>query len=294
MRVVYIGSIEFSWYCLNEILEKKLADVVGVFNVHPDFSKNISDYRDQSDLAKKYKIPHFWFKNINENKNVSLIRKLKPDLMLVFGLSQIVKKTLLTLPSIGVLGTHPALLPKNRGRSPIPWSIIKGLKVSGLTFMYLDEGADTGDVVYQMKWKITSKDDAASIYKKMIAVGKIMVNKVLPQIENGTIKIIMQPARSNYWPAREPMDGKIKWSWSLDRIDKLIRATTRPYPGAFCTFGEKKLIIWQARKMHETFPGANGEVVKKKKGGFIVKCRDGAIYVTKWQPRKIKIGDRLL
>ena len=60
------------------------------------------------------------------------------------GISEIIK-----IPNIGVFGSHPTLLPKYRGRAPIPWTIIKGLKKSGLTFFWIDEGVDNGDILDQ-------------------------------------------------------------------------------------------------------------------------------------------------
>lgn len=295
MRVVFVGSIEFSWQCLSEILEKKLANVVGIFNIDPQYGKSISDYRNQIDLAQKYTVPHFWFKNVNDAKTAATIRKLRPELIMVFGLSQIVKKEILAIPRIGVLGTHPTLLPKNRGRAPIPWSIIKGLKKSGLTFFYLGEGADTGDIIDQMSWKITARDDATSIYRKMISTGKRMLLRTLPKIEKGRQRQVPQPKVSNYWPARGPDDGKILWSESNLAIDRLIRATTRPYPGAFCFFGSTKITVWKNLPINAKKKAKIGEVMSIGKRAFLVKAGIGATRVLEWEPRDLKltVGDIL-
>ncbi|KKP94056.1 MAG: Methionyl-tRNA formyltransferase [Parcubacteria group bacterium GW2011_GWA1_36_12] len=291
MRVIFIGSIEFSWHCLAEILEKKLANVVGIFNVLPKYNKDISDYRDQKDLAQTYHSPHFWFKNINDSKTVLSIKKLTPDLILLFGLSQIVKKEILEIPRIGILGTHPTLLPKNRGRAPIPWSILKGLKKSGLTFFYLDQSADTGDIVDQMSWKITGRNDATSLYRKMTFAGKKMLVRTLPKIAKGIERRTPQPQKSNYWPARKPSDGKISWNKSYLRVDRLIRATTKPYPGAFCFWNGYKIIIWKSKPLDNNLSFKVGTVIRLKKEGFLVKASRGIVKVQDWEPKSLAIAE---
>lgn len=296
MKVVFIGSLEFSWFVLKEILEKNLADIIGVFNVDHKYSKSISDYRNQLDLAKKYKLPHHFFHNINDEETVGAIRKLQPDLILVFGLSQIIQKELLDIPKMGLLGTHPSLLPKNRGRASIPWSIINGLKKSGLTFFYLVEDADGGDIVDQMEWSITSEDDASSIYKKMIDVGIMMIDETLPLIASGKEKRVKQTKSGNWWPGRKPEDGKIDWNQSYMGIDRLIRATTKPYPGAFTKYDEKNLIIWKCKPQKDASKIKNGTVIKKNKSGLLIKAKGGAILATVFEPKDVNVmkGDILL
>lgn len=293
MSVVFIGSIEFSWYCLEEILKEHLAEVIGIFNIDPKYSLGVSDYRNQKNLASKYGVPHYFFRNINDIETVKKIRKLSPDLILVFGLSQIIRSEILNIPRLGVIGTHPALLPKNRGRAAIPWSIIKGLKKSGLTLFYLGEEADRGDIIDQKRWLITDHDDATSIYKKMVSAGIRLLAKNLPLIESGKAKRIPQPEKSNWWPKRTPEDGKIDWNDSVKDIDRLIRATTWPYPGAFTNFGEAKLIIWKGSPLKTSIKASPGTLIRKEKSTLLIRARNGAIKINKFESnyRNFKIGD---
>ena len=55
---------------------------------------------------------------------------------------------------IGIIGSHPTELPKYRGRAPIPWTILKGLKKSALTFFFIEEGMDDGDILDQQFFEI--------------------------------------------------------------------------------------------------------------------------------------------
>ena len=164
------------------------------------------------------------------------------------GWSQLLSNDILKIPKLGVIGSHPTELPKYRGRAPIPWSILKGLKESALTFFYVGEGTDDGDILAQQKFKITDSDDATSIYDKITEIGKTMILENLQLIRDGKIKKRKQNSAEfiEYWPKRKPEDGKIIWSKTAKDIHNLIRATTHPYPGAFIIFKNSKLKIWKS------------------------------------------------
>ena len=88
-------------------------------------------------------------------KNIILLKKSKPDLILVMGWSQLLKDELIDIPKIGIIGSHPTELPKYRGRAPIPWTILKGLTKSALTFFWIDKGVDDGDILDQEFFSIS-------------------------------------------------------------------------------------------------------------------------------------------
>ena len=103
----------------------------------------------------------------------------------------IIKKEILDLPKVGVIGYHPALLPKNRGRHPLIWPIVLGLNQTGSTFFFMDEGADSGDILSQKEVLIDSQTYAKDLYLKIIEVAKEQVRTFLPQlIENNYPRII--------------------------------------------------------------------------------------------------------
>jgi methionyl-tRNA formyltransferase len=164
------------------------------------------------------------------------------------GWSQLLDNKIIKIPKLGVIGSHPTELPKFRGRAPIPWSIIKKLKESALTFFYIDEGIDHGDIIDQRKFIISNEDDATSIYEKVIDLGKKMILNNLIILKNNKIirKKQIQSEFIENWPKRTMDDGKIIWNNSSKEIHRLIRATAFPYPGAFAKFKNEKLIIWKS------------------------------------------------
>jgi len=249
-----------------------------VFSYDKSKQKFYSDFASLDDLTKKYKINHIKVQNINEQKNIDMLRLIKPDLILVMGWSQLLKKEILSIPKIGVIGSHPTMLPKYRGRAPIPWTIIKKLKESALTFFYMKEGADDGDILDQRKFNVTIEDDASSLYVKITNLGKIMLLQNLKLIKQGQGKKTPQDESKfiEFWPKRTPDDGKIDWSKKGEEIHTMIRANTHPYPGAFSFFGKSKIKIWKGKFVNESSIG-EGRITKISKEGVMVGTGQGNI-----------------
>ena len=248
MKIIFISGVKFGYDVLESILENNWK-IDTSFSYLSEKKKFYSDYANFENLTKKYDVIHKQVNNINDQENVDLIKKINPDLILVIGWSQLLKKEIIEIPRLGVIGSHPTELPKYRGRAPIPWSILKGLKKSALTFFYIQEGIDDGDIVTQKQFEINDVDDATSVYEKMTVLGKKMLSEILPLLESNKITSKKQNSELfiENWPKRTPLDGKINWSKSAKEIHNLIRATTFPYPGAYTFFKNKKLIIWKSR-----------------------------------------------
>lgn len=247
MKIIFIGGVQFSHTILETILNENFP-VEAVFSYDESKKKFYSDYASFDDITKHHKIKHIKVMNINDKDNVELIKKIQPDLILVIGWSQLLKDELLKIPTIGVIGSHPTELPKFRGRSPISWSIIKGLTESALTFFYITPGIDDGDILSQEKFQITSNDDATSLYETMTQLGKKMILQSLPLLKSSTAKRTPQNPIDfiENWPKRTPEDGKINWSKTAKEIHTLIRASTHPYPGAFTFLHGSKITIWKS------------------------------------------------
>ena len=247
MKIAFIGGVKFSHELLSHIIQKGWKISV-LFSFNDSKIKHYSDLDSFDNITKKYEIRHNKVDNINDPENIELLKKINPDLILVMGWSQLLKNEIIQIPRLGVIGSHPTELPKYRGRSPLPWSIIKDLKESALTFFYIKDGIDDGDILDQKKFVINNNDTATTLYDKIISLGKQMLEENLPLIEKGTSKKIRQDQSKfiESWSKRSPDDGQINWNEDCKTIQTLIRASTHPYPGAFTNFRGKKLKIWKA------------------------------------------------
>jgi len=277
MKIVFIGGVKFSHKILSSIL-KDGWDVSVVFTYLDSKKKNYSDFANFDDLSEKFEFNHIKVDNINDPQNIELIQNTKPDLILVMGWSQLLKNDIISIPKIGVIGSHPTELPKYRGRSPIPWTILQGLDTSALTFFFIEEGMDDGDILDQKTFDISDQDDASSIYHKVTELGKQMILSDLKKIKNNTYFRKKQNPHEfiENWPKRNPEDGKIDWTKSGKEIQTLIRATTHPYPGAYTFFKNSKLIIWQA-SFSETKNFDSGKILKIGHNFVKIGCKNGYV-----------------
>jgi methionyl-tRNA formyltransferase len=281
MKIVFISGVQFGYEILQHILENNW-EISAVFSYLPEKQKVYSDYSNFEELRKKYQFIHKQVDNINNVENIEIIKSIKPDLIFVMGWSQLLKDEIIKIPRLGVIGSHPTELPKYRGRAPIPWSILKGLKKSALTFFFIEKGVDNGDILEQRFFEITDKDDASTLYKKIISLGKSMILDNLLLFQKKKICRIKQKSEEfiEYWPKRNPEDGEINWSKSAKDIHQLIRATTHPYPGAFTTFNGKIMKIWKG-DFESGGNGTPGKIISVDNRGVKVHTQKGILVLKK-------------
>jgi len=142
---------------------------------------------------------------------------------------------------------HASLLPKYRGGAPLVWAMINGEEKSGLTFFYLEDGVDNGDVISQKEISIEESDYISDLIDKTTAAALEIIDESIPSLaENRAPRIRQDESQATYVPQRKPEDGKIDWSWDARRIKNFIRAQSKPYPGAFTEINGKKVTIWNA------------------------------------------------
>lgn len=197
------------------------------------------------DFAKKNKIPVIKSAHVNDDQVIDALKKHNIDWLYIIGWSQIASKEVLNAANKGAIGAHPTLLPQGRGRAAIPWAIIKGLNKTGVSFFSMDEGVDTGLILGQEVIPIEKNETATILYEKVNDAHTTLIKNLHPKLELDEVKGVKQDEQeASYWEGRRPEDGELNLSMSVEEVDRLVRATTKPYPGAFIKDGEKKIIIW--------------------------------------------------
>ena len=174
----------------------------------------------------------------------------------------------LSIPKIGSIGSHPSLLPKNRGRHPLIWSLINNEETGGLTFLYLDNGIDDGDILWQESFPITELDDAGTLYGKIKTLSSKAIPDLLGRMTVGPLVGTRQAAEiATYLRKRSEADGLIHWSLPAKVIHNLVRALTHPYVGAHSYYNEGKITIWKTQKRQiENRSSPLGTALKNKRG----------------------------
>lgn len=289
MRIVFVGTVEFSRRCLAEVVAAG-GDVVAVLTLAPDRAGFHSDYADLGPLAAKHGLPLFRIEKIGDPETIELLCELEPDVIFVFGWSQLLPPEVLEQPPLGCIGTHPALLPHGRGRHPLVWTLVEGLERSGLTFFYLDEGADSGDILWQGEFEIGPDDDAATLYRKIEELAGVAIHEFLPRLEAGTAQRVPQDdARATYGRKRTDDDRRIDWSTPTLAIHNLVRALARPYVGATTTANGVELVVWRSRPIEheldaEGRAAAPGTILSRTPAGIEVRTGDTAIVLAELEP----------
>ncbi|MBF0531669.1 MAG: formyl transferase [Candidatus Omnitrophica bacterium] len=276
MRILFIGNVIFSRKTLEKLLRLG-ADVVGV--VTKKSAAFNADFCDLGDVAAVHGLPLFYAEDFNAGSTEEWIRQQKPEVIFCFGVSQLLRTNLLTAAPLGVIGYHPALLPANRGRHPLIWALALGLPRTGSTFFFMDEKADSGDILDQEIVPIAYEDDAGTLYAKITQTALGQIERFLPKLASGNFPRLPQDrAESNVWRKRGRDDGKIVFSAGSRAIYNLTRALTRPYVGAHVLYRQAEFKVWQTREL--SAGGANdefGKILAVRGTEIVVRCHDGAV-----------------
>jgi methionyl-tRNA formyltransferase len=199
-------------------------------------------------------------RNINDADALARIASAQLDWLFIVGWSQIARRDVLNAPRKGVLGMHPTLLPQGRGRAAIPWAILLGLPETGVTLFKLDEGVDTGPIVAQERVPIDARETATTLYRKVDEAHVSLLKKNWNAMVADKLPLIAQDnACATEWAGRKPEDGRLLPTMSVVEADRMIRAVTRPYPGAFLEEGPTRVRVWSAGAPGEELPG-DGEI----------------------------------
>tara|TARA_B100000780_G_scaffold277400_1_gene248025 strand:- start:4288 stop:5169 length:882 start_codon:yes stop_codon:yes gene_type:complete len=293
MKIIFIGSVEFSLNTLKAIIDQG-GDVVGICTLKE--SSFNADFCDLNDFAQSKNIPCLYIEDINSQKSINWISKFHPDVVFCFGWSRLLKKELLSIAPLGVIGFHPAALPVNRGRHPIIWAIALELKETASTFFFMDEGADTGDIISQKRIEISKTDNAGTLYNRLTELAINQIKEFLPLLQKKSFERIKQDhSLANTWRKRTSKDGIIDWRMNANVINNLVRALTKPYIGAEFTYKNVQYKVWQSEVLPSKFQNDEpGKVVDVRGDSSFIKCADGIIHLVSIEPKLIvKKGDYL-
>jgi methionyl-tRNA formyltransferase len=279
-RVLFVGTVQSSKTAFESLLKIHEVEICAVITKKK--SAFNSDHFDISSLAEPHNIPFKYVKDINAPHIVEWIKTFEPDIIFVSGWSQLLHKEVLAVPMKGAIGYHPALLPYNRGRHPLIWAVELGLEKTGSTFFLLNEKADQGDILTQKEIPIDKRDTAYTLYQKMEESMTKQIPDFLPRYLKGELDPEMvDPEIGNIWRKRSRDDGLIDFRMTNDRIDALVRALTKPYPGAEIELKGQRYCVW--RTEYSRFSVGNniepGKIlnVDSKSKCVTIKSSDGAI-----------------
>lgn len=220
--------------------------------IHDEMAKKKSGRIYLDKFCDQNRIPLLKTRHINDQATIDMVLKHKIDWLFIIGWSQIAGPPILKSPHRGAIGIHPTLLPEGRGRAAIPWTILKQLPKTGVTMFKLSEGVDTGDIIAQKEFELPTNVDAGWLYHRANAAHIELMREIVPQIAADNIKLCPQDEKkATYWAERKPEDGRLDLSGLVEDAERLVRAVTRPYPGAFFDRNGVRTRVWKAKIVPE-------------------------------------------
>ncbi len=281
LRIVCVGANQESVVML-EGLHAHRALVVGIVTAPVESAGDISDYADVRAIAQSFGATVIETLDVNSAETLAAVRALRPDVIFVLGWSQLLKSDMLALAPRGVVGSHPSLLPEGRGRAPVPWTIIEGLTETGVTLFAMDEGVDSGAVLAQPRFAVPPGADAAWLYAAAAEHLRDAFGALVEQARAGQPWVAIEQDRQagTTRGKRSPADGHLDFTRPVGELVSLVRAVTRPYPGAYAYHRDRKVVVWGATT-DDAPPrrGTVGQVLARRSDAVFVQAGDGGLWL---------------
>jgi methionyl-tRNA formyltransferase len=280
-RVGFVTCVQLGLSCMEAIYEAGGHLVfAGTLRDDRGVAKSGRIYLD--DFCARHAIALAKFGNINDPEAIEAIRAANLDWLFIVGWSQIARSGVLQATRRGVLGIHPTLLPVGRGRAPVPWAILLGLEETGVTLFQLDEGVDSGPIAAQVRVPLAPRETATELYRKIVHAHRDVIHSSWPALMAGSLQLTPQDeAAATIWEARSPAQGRLDPMMSVAEADRLVRAVTHPYPGAFIDIDGRRLRVWAAHpdSIGKEIATANVDLAAP---GARIAFRDGVLTITAW------------
>ena len=302
-RIVYMGTPEFAVAPLDELI-KTGHNIVGVVTVADKASGR--GLKINESAVKKYAVEH----NIPVLQPVSLkdpefleaLAAWKADLFVVVAF-RMLPKVVWEMPRLGTFNLHAALLPQYRGAAPINWAVINGDKATGVTTFMIDEGMDTGGIMFREQCLIGPDENVGQVHDKLMELGSGLVVQTVDAILDNNVETRVQKSFVQGSEILRPAPKltrellHIDWNVKTKYAYNLIRGLS-PYPAAFTelTKDDKVLqmkIYAAAKVIGDEFramlqqngleAAAPGTVLSDGKTYLAIATADGAISVTELQ-----------
>jgi len=236
ISVYFLGSDAVALPVLKELLERPEIEVVGI-GAQPDRPAGrrrqlrptaVAEFAQSAGLAVDKP------ESVNAASFVEHLARIAPDLIVVMAFGQILKPDVLNLPPLGCLNVHLSLLPRHRGAAPVAAAILAGDEETGVSFMRMDEGLDTGPVYMQVREPVRPDDTAGALEERLSLLAARHITPCIVGIAEGRLR----PKPQN--PQEATIARKIKKSDALldfaggpaDYLERMVRAYN-PWPRAW-------------------------------------------------------------
>lgn len=277
-----MGTPDFAVPTLRALLGST-HEVVGAFS-QPDRPKG-RGYKlvppPVKELALSHGVPVYQPVKMRDGTALEILKKLKPDVIVVAAYGRILPKEILELPAYGCINVHASLLPRYRGAGPVQWSVINGEKITGVTTMFMGEGLDTGDILEQTQTAIGSEETAGELMDRLADLGAQLLLHTLTLLESGkAVRTVQDEALATYAPMLQKSDGELDFSQPAQKLHDRIRGVS-PWPSAYSYLDGKRIKVHKSALLPD-LSGESGVIQEGKR--LIVGCGEGSLELLEVQP----------
>ena len=279
LEIVFMGTPEFSVPALKELINNNFK-ILTVYTQSPKKSKrgqkiNISPVQA---FSEKNNLQVRNPENLNNEKELDLIKNLSADLAVVVAYGKLIPKKILKTTKLGFINIHASLLPKWRGAAPIQRAIMNGDKKTGISIMKIEEKLDCGPIIASRELELDTSATYGETEKKLSEIGANLLIESLKKIESGNSKFEEQVhSEATYAKKINKKEAKINWNSNADKIIAQIHGLN-PNPGAWFEFEKERIKVWKAKKLL-----ANGRPGTVLEENLTVACQSDSIQILEIQ-----------
>ena len=292
LKIVFMGTPEFAGTNLKALTEAGYNVVLVLCQPDkPVGRKHILTAPPVKVLAQENGIEVYQPDSLRNEETLNKLSGYEPDLIVTAAYGKILPKDILDLPRYGCINCHGSLLPARRGASPVQRAILEGDKVTGVTFMKMDVGMDTGDIIDKVEVEIDPNEHTESLMNRLAKASAAKLPSVIDAWVCGELTSKKQDdSKATSCPPIKPEEGEFYWTQDAADIHNRVRALSA-WPGAFVIKEDKKLKVLDSEVISENdglIPddmknAEPGIVVKAKGENLIVKCGKGYLKVKELQ-----------
>lgn len=278
-----MSAVLFAYHdvgCLGLKVLRQLGIEISAVYTHADDPGENTWFSSVPALCGQLGIPAYVGVNPNTPSEIERIAALRPAALFSFYYRDILKEALLAVPSQAAVNLHGSLLPRYRGRAPVNWQILHGETEGGVTLHHMVKRPDAGDIVDQERFPIGPHDTPTDVYARLLpAAQRVLERSAIPVLEGTAPRIKQLESKATTFGRRRPEDGRIDWRLGAEDVRNLVRAVTKPYPGAFTDCAGIRVLVWHAEHASRSDPAARppplaaGTVLRDQDGVFVV-CGD--------------------
>ncbi len=279
MKIIFAGTPHFAASALEALLANH-HEVVAVLT-QPDRPAGRGMQLAPSpvkQLALQHGIPVLQPLTLKAAEVQQQLAAYRADVMVVAAYGLILPLAVLQMPPRGCLNIHASLLPRWRGAAPIQRAILAGDDETGITIMQMDEGLDTGAMLFKKTCPISAHDTAQTLHDKLAILGAQAIIEALRKLDQGSLPGMAQDAsQASYAAKLVKSEAELDWTQGAAQLERAVRAYN-PVPVAYSSLHGTTIKVWQARKAQEGL-GEPGTVLAVDKHAIQVACGQGALYL---------------